>query len=272
MLTPWDVQSKRINSPDGTSPTLPSGTGEGMNIQPIIMTTANTNANGSNYDERGGSPTPSTELTATPSPSPKTSAMRSDWRGFDGSLVGAVHTGSGKNDHFVCMGSGQANAEVREDGGAPSLTCLHEAPIVAMGDCGQEKESADCRYAKYRAEQGEKVYEYICISCGHRFMSGDGPVESEMDEDWYRIRCPKCGSGRYVDASKATVCMADDNGKSAVDVEMCGSLKVGGGSAASCVASNGDSITGPLCARDFKGVGNEYVSEGKVVMVEGVDG
>jgi DNA (cytosine-5)-methyltransferase 1 len=28
------------------------------------------------------------------------------------------------------MSSGQANAEVRSDGGAPSLTCLHEAPVV----------------------------------------------------------------------------------------------------------------------------------------------
>lgn len=39
VLTPWDVQSKRVNTPNGTSPTLPSGTGEGMNIQPIVMTT-----------------------------------------------------------------------------------------------------------------------------------------------------------------------------------------------------------------------------------------
>ncbi len=30
------------------------------------------------------------------------------------------------------MGSGQANAEIRADGGAPTLTCLHEAPIVAQ--------------------------------------------------------------------------------------------------------------------------------------------
>ena len=31
----------------------------------------------------------------------------------------------------VIMSSGQANAEIRTDGGAPALTCLHEAPIVA---------------------------------------------------------------------------------------------------------------------------------------------
>ena len=29
-------------------------------------------------------------------------------------------------------------------------------------------------------------------------------------------------------------------------------------------------MTGPLCARDYKGVGNEFVNEGKVVLVDGV--
>ena len=33
----------------------------------------------------------------------------------------------------VIMSSGQANAEIRTDGGAPVLTCLHEAPIVVHG-------------------------------------------------------------------------------------------------------------------------------------------
>jgi DNA (cytosine-5)-methyltransferase 1 len=34
-------------------------------------------------------------------------------------------------ESLICISSGQANAEVRTDGGAPALTCLHEAPIVA---------------------------------------------------------------------------------------------------------------------------------------------
>ena len=36
-LTPWDNQSKRIFSPEGCGPTLNSGTGEGMNIQPSVL-------------------------------------------------------------------------------------------------------------------------------------------------------------------------------------------------------------------------------------------
>ena len=35
----------------------------------------------------------------------------------------------------VAMSSGQAGAEIRIDGGAPTLTCLHEAPIVAGALC-----------------------------------------------------------------------------------------------------------------------------------------
>lgn len=108
--------------------------------------------------------------------------------GEDGDTVGALAAQPGmKQQSYVCMSSGQANAEVREDGGAPSLTCLHEPPIVAM---------------------------------------------------------------------------ADDNGRAAVDENMCGSLKVGGGCAA---PSNGEEVIGALCARDFKGVGSQYVSEGKVI-------
>lgn len=31
------------------------------------------------------------------------------------------------------------------------------------------------------------------------------------------------------------------------------------------VNSNGEMVVGTLCARDWKGVGNEYVNEGKVI-------
>lgn len=35
-----------------------------------------------------------------------------------------------------------------------------------------------------------------------------------------------------------------------------------------CMLSNGDRIIGSLCARDYKGVGNEYIEEGKVIVLE----
>mgnify|MGYP000820958964 CR=1 FL=1 len=36
-LNGWDVQSKRIFSEGGVAPTLPSGTREGMSIQPSVL-------------------------------------------------------------------------------------------------------------------------------------------------------------------------------------------------------------------------------------------
>lgn len=45
VLTPWDVQSKRIFSENGVSPTISAGTKEGANIQPCVLTMASGQAN-----------------------------------------------------------------------------------------------------------------------------------------------------------------------------------------------------------------------------------
>lgn len=45
VLTPWDVQSKRVYSQDACGPTLSSGTREGVNIQPIVLCMASGQAN-----------------------------------------------------------------------------------------------------------------------------------------------------------------------------------------------------------------------------------
>lgn len=79
-LTPWDVQSKRIFTPESCCPTLNSGTKEGMNIQPSVT-----------YE---------------------------------------VHDEPPQDRLVMSVSSGQANAEITTDNISPTLTCLHEAPIV----------------------------------------------------------------------------------------------------------------------------------------------
>lgn len=60
--------------------------------------------------------------------------------------------------------------------------------------------------------------------------------------------------------------MADANAKAAIDEDLCGTLHVGGDPSFVAVeASNGEDVVGALCARDYKGVGSQYVSEGKVI-------
>lgn len=134
VLTPWDVQSKRVYTPNSTSPTLPSGTGEGMNIQPIVMTTANTNANGSNVNEDG-----------------------------------ACYTLDGTNSNAVDFAQNMRD-EVRLFGGDGQT-------VGALA-----------------AQPGMKQTSYVCMH-----------------------------------VEQPTVCAADDNGKTAIEEDLCGSLKVGGG-------------------------------------------
>ena len=129
VLTPWDVQSKRVNTPEGTSPTLPSGTGEGMNIQPIVMTTANTNANGRNISDEGVSYTiDGTNSNAVAFAQNTRDEVR--LFGGDGSTVGAVSAQPGiKQQSFVCMQDGQAKGGISEDV-STTLNSSHEQPII----------------------------------------------------------------------------------------------------------------------------------------------
>lgn len=54
-LNPEDPQSKRIFTPDSCGPTLSSGTGEGMNIQPSVLCMADDNAKAAIDEDMCGS-------------------------------------------------------------------------------------------------------------------------------------------------------------------------------------------------------------------------
>ena len=65
---------------------------------------------------------------------------------------GAAHgarSGSAKEGLIVpsVMASGQAGAEIYEDGSAPTLTCLHEAPIIAGALCAAGGKGANGQHA-----------------------------------------------------------------------------------------------------------------------------
>ena len=139
-LTPWDVQSKRVHSENGVSPTLASGTGEGMNIQPVVMA--------------------------------------------------STHT----------------NAEIGRGGVSPTLTAHNQkdAPVLVTGTTCSPR-SAPLTEASSSSTTRASGAEDLCSTPDRRGF--------------------------------------DD-----------------------CVASNGEDVIGALCARDFKGVGSQYVGEGKVIM------
>ena len=161
VLTPWDVQSKRVNTPYGVSPTLQSGGGEGMTIQPIVLqsdgTSSNGSQNGCGYNDDGSAYTLNGR-------DKQAVAFEQNQRGEvrlnagDGSIAGSLSSNpaqtKGQGQSLVCMQDGQSNGGIAEDV-STTLNASHEQPIV---------------------------------------------------------------------------CAADDNGKTAVEDDLCGSLKVGGGS------------------------------------------
>lgn len=199
MLTPWDVQSKRINTPEGMSPTLPSSTGEGMNIQPIVTTTANTNTNGSNVNSEGVSYT------------------------LDGASRNAVAFAQ------------NTRSEVRLFGGDGSLC----GTLAANPDFGKGQGASlvcQSQYGEIAGTLNARADSSPCVDRGQNIVG------------WKKAECH-------------VVSVADDTAKAAIEHDMSGSLTVGG----FAVNSNGQGVVGALCACDWKGVGNEYVNEGKVI-------
>lgn len=62
------------------------------------------------------------------------------------------------------------------------------------------------------------------------------------------------------------LCVVDHNTNAAVDEGVSGTLKCEGGVSVDSVASSGADVCGTLCARDYKGVGDQDIGEGKVIV------
>ena len=119
-LTPWDVQSKRVHGEDGVSPTLSSGTGEGMNIQPVVMASAHTNAE---IGEGGVTPT----LMAHAEKQPPVLAMATTCFQRSAQPMGA----SSSSTTRACEGDGSCSTR---DGSGPSdVTVIDRAAFNQGG-------------------------------------------------------------------------------------------------------------------------------------------
>lgn len=185
-LNGWDVQSKRIYSPDGAAPTLSSGTNEGMNIQPSVLSfdTAQMThpANGSNPQPGDASPT---LTTSAQSPcialqSDGTTSTNSHGNGFQ--TDGSAYTLSTIDRQSVCTQYGDV-----------------AGALVARGD------SSPC------ADRGADV---VCMASGQ----GGAEVYDELS--------PAQAARQHKDPQ--IVCIADDTANSAIDDDLCGTLKTGG--------------------------------------------
>lgn len=112
--------------------------------------------------------------------------------------------------HMVCMTDTQANSSVSNDGACGTLSChsRKDPPVALVSYAVRMREGRD------GGGKGPLVQEEVSgtLATGNDQTVFCGPCEPGTSH----VPCPKA------------VCMADDNGGSAVDEECCGTLKCGG--------------------------------------------
>lgn len=157
---------------------------------------------------------------------------------------GGIHSAVAYTEPLV-MASGQANAEICEGGVAPTLTLLHEAPVLAEGPTCSPRSAqpmATSSSSTTRACEGDG-------SCSTR--DGSGPSDVTVID---RAAFNQGGGGSLRAPHRAD----------GVD----GHARGEGAARGRVLASNGEEYVRALCARDFKGVGSQYVDDGKVIVQE----
>ena len=235
-LNGWDVQSKRVFPENGVSPTLSSGTGEGANIQPSVLQSQ------------------SIDYKQTPKVNDEISHTLT--RGGDGGIHSAVLQSAGFKYHQ----GAQAGNIGYEDEQSPTLTADYHQPAVALqightAGNGSGFNSDDVSYTLSLANDHAVAFAQNTRD-EVRLQGGDGQVTGP-------IATSDSAKGQGV----PFICMADDTQNAAIDENLSGTLKVGGGySASGVLTSSGEDVVGALCAADgTKGVGSQYVSQGKVI-------
>jgi DNA (cytosine-5)-methyltransferase 1 len=135
-LTPWDVQSKRVFSGDSVSPTLNSGTHEGQNIQPCVMSFKRFAGSGARsmatYDD-GTSCT----LTNSDSHQPAVLAFAQNTRDEvriqgDGTISGALSAQPGMKQTKYVVTSASANANGSDTHVDAAKTAGIRPPAIAF--------------------------------------------------------------------------------------------------------------------------------------------
>lgn len=103
--------------------------------------------------------------------------------------------------NVVCMASGQANAEIGVGGVVPTLTLLHEAPIVCHGPATT------------------RTYSPPCVQ----------PTETSSSSTTSQSTAE--GSSSIRGGPNDVICVADDAANAAIDSNLAGTLKPSGGGA-----------------------------------------
>lgn len=315
-LTSWDCQAKRVYSPDMACPTLNSGTGEGMNIQPTVLQPcggfkyhAGSGAGNIGWDSEM-SPTltaswhnPAVIYGVYADTPPKTmeetaSTMRvgddgdshmaiaySQFGDVAGTLTsrydGSPNVDGGQN---VIAFAQNNREEVRKVGGDGSVVgALPTAQNVkshgfVMQEMPEHENPDVIAFAQntrdeVRLQGGDGwVAGALCADAGAKqqtyvLQTANGNANgSNVSEDDVSYTIDRSNSNAVAQ------CMTTGQANAEIVDDMCPTLNTAheqpiASYPIDIILSNGDDVIGTLAARDGKGVGNQFVNEGKVVTV-----
>jgi len=98
-------------------------------------------------------------------------------------VTGNVKTSPGSesiNSKGIIMAHGQANAEIREDGNCPTLSCNHEAPILAVHTTGAGFWREGC--GTLRAREQDSHENLVCIPINDKATRCSGGGDSRNND------------------------------------------------------------------------------------------
>lgn len=150
--------------------------------------------------------------------------------------------------------AGGVGAEV---GQSPTLTADYHQPAVVYGFAQNTRDEVRL------VNGGGQISGALAAEPG---MKQTTFVATQYGDDVAGTLTARADGSPCADRGPNVVCVADDNANAAVDFDVSGTLKCGGGVSVDSVASNGADVIGTLCARDCKGVGDQDIGEGKVIV------
>ena len=190
-LNGWDVQSKRVYDPEAVAPTLPSGTNEGMNIQPSALTECAIQSSMIGRADANG---------------PRGSGIETD---------GACYTLNCNDRHGVlqvCNSNGQdlVGALCARDSKGVGTQYVNEGKVIAFAQNTRDEvriQGDGTLSGALAANPGMKQTTYVCETA-HTGANGLGAGESSV--------APTLGTSPSAAVAAGPVTMADDAAGAAV--------------------------------------------------------
>lgn len=255
-LTPWDSQTNRVFSEKGEFPTLQAGERSGTNRQAVCFKYHQGAKAGGIGAQIGQSPTLTADYHQP------AVAVRTSHTGANGiGMSDAAHALDASGPEAVCYGfphaaAGKAAGYGAAEGLAPTL---RSAPSGENAVCYDTTQVTSPENGS-NPQPGDPCHP---LAAG---MHAPLLCATQYGEEVAGTLTARGDGSPCADRGPNVLCVADDNANAAVGGDVCGTLKCGGGVSLDSIASNGLDVCGTLCARDWKGVGDQDIGEGKVIV------